>query len=104
MIILKILWAIVRTVLKIIISILQVILTVLAVGFGFAGGIFKLIGNLLGGLFIVGSLLSLMFGIMTVKEFWPMFLTGVAFGAIPNVITMYGQGAICTVKEILYKL
>ena len=104
MIILKIIGWILYAVLKMIIGVIQIILTFFATCISFGGGVFCTVGGIIGFVFVVASLLCLPSGIVIVKEFWPMFFLGVAFGAIPAVITNVGVEGIYAVKGLLSKI
>ena len=100
----RILKAILMMPVKIIIFAIQLILTVGVVIFGAAGGIVTKAGEIVGGLLILGSFLCVATGQISGDIFLKMFLGGVAFGAIPAVITKLGEEGILALKGTLYKL
>ncbi len=100
----RILKAILMMPVKIIIFAIQLILTVGVVIFGAAGGIVTKAGEIVGGLLILGSFLCVATGQISGDIFFKMFLGGVAFGAIPAVITKLGEEGILALKGTLYKL
>ena len=53
---------------------------------------------------ILGSFLCMATGQISGDIFLKMFLGGVAFGAIPAVITKLGEEGIFSAKDMLYKL
>jgi hypothetical protein len=104
MIVLKIIGAILYAVLKVAVVFLQIALTILAAFVSFGGGVVKKIGGIIGGLFIMASLMCLATGQVSGHEFWMMFLVGIAFGAIPAAIKMLGEEGIFAVKNALSKI
>ena len=100
MIVLKIIGAILYAVLKVAVVFLQIALTILAAFVSFGGGI----GRIIGGLFIMASLMYLATGQVYGHEFWMMFLVGLAFGAIPAVAKMLGEEGIYAIKGLLSKI
>ena len=100
----RILKAILMMPVKIIIFAIQLILTVGVVIFCAAGGIVTKAGEIVGGLLILGSFLCVATGQISGDIFFKMFLGGVAFGAIPAVITKLGEEGILALKGTLYKL
>jgi hypothetical protein len=104
MIILKIIGWILYALLKMIIGVVQLILTFFVICIGFGGGVFQVIGGIIGFVFVLSSVLCLSSGIVTVKEFWQMFFLGIAFGAIPTFITTLGQEGIMAIKGVLSRV
>lgn len=104
MIILKIIGWILYIVLKMVIGVIQIVLTFIATCICFGGGVFCTICGIIGFVFVVASLLCLPSGIVTVKEFWPMFFLGIALGAVPAFITNVGVEGIYAVKGLLSKI
>ena len=104
MIVIKIIGAILYAVLKVAVVFLQIALTILAAFVSFGGGVVKKIGGIIGGLFIVASIMCLATGQVSSHEFWMMFLVGIAFGAIPTFIKLFGEEGIYVIKSILYKV
>lgn len=58
----------------------------------------------MGGLLILGSLLCVTTGQISGDIFLKMFLGGVAFGAVPDVITKLGEEGILFVKGALSRI
>lgn len=81
--------------------VLQLALAVLAACVSFGGGVLQLIGRMLGTLFVGSSILCLIMGLVTGREFCEMFLLGVAFGAIPAALRRCGEGGINALRGIL---
>ena len=100
----RILKAILLAPVRIIVFAIQLVLTVGVVIFGAAGGVITKAGEIVGGLLILGSLLCVATGQVSGDIFLKMFLGGVAFAAVPAVITKLGVEGIFTIKEVLYKL
>lgn len=101
MIVLKIIGVILYAVLKVAVVFLQIALTILAAFVSFGGGVVKKIGGIIGGLFIMASLMCLATGQVSGHEFWMMFLVGIAFGAIPAAVMMLCEEGIFVVKNAL---
>ena len=72
--------------------------------FGATGGIVTKAGEIVGGLLILGSLLCVATGQISGDIFLKMFLGGVAFGAVPAVITKLGEEGILFVKGALSRI
>lgn len=104
MIVLKIIGVILYAVLKVAVVFLQIALTILAAFVSFGGGVVKKIGGIIGGLFIMASLMCLATGQVSGHEFWMMFLVGIAFGAIPAAAKMLGEEGIYAIKGALSKV
>ncbi len=68
------------------------------------GGILRLIGGILGILFAGSSILCLIMGLVSGREFWEMFLLGIAFGAIPTMLRMCGESGIYAIRSILGRI
>lgn len=100
----RILKAISMAPVRIIVFAIQIVLTVGVVIFGAAGGVVTKVGEIVGGLLILGSLLCVATGQVSGDIFLKMFLGGVAFAAVPAVITKLGEGGILWAKDALYKL
>lgn len=100
----RILKAILMAPVRIIVFAIQIVLTVGVVIFGAAGGIVTKVGEIVGGLLILGSLLCVATGQISGDIFLKMFLGGVAFGAVPAIITKLGEEGIFAIKKILYAL
>ena len=97
----RILKAILMTPVRIIVFAIQLVLTVGVVIFGAAGGIITKAGEIVGGLLILGSLLCVATGQITGDIFLKMFLGGVAFAAVPAIITKLGEEGILAIKSVL---
>ena len=104
MIVLKIIGAILYAVLKIVIGLLQIALTIVGIFFSFGMGVFERIGEIIGGLFVIGSILCLIMGIASGKEFCGMFFLGLAFGGIPASVELIGIEGITAIKDTLSKI
>lgn len=104
MIVLKIIGVILYAVLKVAVVFLQITLTILAAFVSFGGGVVKKIGGIIGGIFIMASLMCMATGQVSGHEFWMMFLVGIAFGAIPAAAMMLGEEGIFAVKNALSKI
>ena len=104
MIVLKITGAILHTVLKAIVAVIQVILTLLGICLSFGIGVFMVVGGIIGSIFVFSSVLCLIMGIASVKEFWGMMLVGVLFGGIPQLIQLIGVESIYTLKKALSRI
>ena len=104
MIVLKIIGVILYAVLKVAVVFLQIALTILAAFVSFGGGVVKKIGGIIGGLFIMASLMCMATGQVSGHEFWMMFLVGIAFGAIPAAAKMLGEEGIYAIKGALSKV
>lgn len=89
---------------RIIVFAIQLVLTVGVVIFGAAGGIVTKAGEIVGGLLILGNLLCVATGQISGDIFLKMFLGGVAFGAVPAVITKLGEEGILFVKGALSRI
>lgn len=100
----RILKAILMAPVRIIVFAIQIVLTVGVVIFGAAGGVVTKVGEIVGGLLILGSLLCVATGQVSGDIFLKMFLGGVAFATVPAVITKLGEGGILWAKDALYKL
>lgn len=100
----RILKAILLIPVRLIVFAIQLVLTVGVVIFSAAGGIVSKAGEIVGGLLILGSFLCVATGQISGDIFLKMFLGGVAFVAIPAVLTKLGEEGIFTIKEVLYKL
>ena len=100
----RILKAILMMPVKIMIFAIQLILTGGVVIFGAAGGIVTKAGEIVGGLLILGSFLCVATGQISGDIFLKMFLGGVAFGAIPAVITKLGEEGILFIKDSIAKI
>lgn len=102
MFILKIFKFLFKAILRVVLFFVQIILTVLAIVVGICGGYAELIGGIIGGLLILGSLLCIATGQVDGSIFVQMFLTGVAFSAIPAAIKALGEEGIYALKDALY--
>lgn len=89
---------------SVIVFFVQIVLTLGVVIFGAAGGIVTKAGEIVGGLLILGSLLCVATGQVSGDILLKMFLGGVAFAAVPAVITKLGEEGILWAKDALYKL
>ncbi len=85
-------------------DVLQLALAVLAACVSFGGSVLQLIGRILGTLFVGSSILCLIMGLVTGREFWEMFLLGIAFGAIPAALQMLGEGGIHALRRMLSRI
>ena len=100
----RILKAILMAPVRIIVFAIQIVLTVGVVIFGAACGVVTKVGEIVGGLLILGSLLCVATGQASGDIFLKMFLGGVAFAAVSAVITKLGEEGILWAKDALYKL
>lgn len=100
----RILKAILMAPVRIIVFAIQIVLTVGVVIFGAAGGIVTKVGEIVGGLLILGSLLCVATGQISGDIFLKMFLGGVAFGAVPAAITKLGEEGIFAIKGIIGRI
>ncbi len=100
----RILKAILMAPVRIIVFAIQIVLTVGVVIFGAACGVVTKVGEIVGGLLILGSLLCVATGQVSGDIFLKMFLGGVAFAAVSAVITKLGEEGILWAKDALYKL
>lgn len=100
----RILKAILMAPVRVIVFFIQLVLTVGVVIFGAAGGIVTKAGEIVGGLLILGSLLCVATGQITGDVFFKMFFGGVAFGAVPAVITKLGEEGILLIKDAIAKV
>lgn len=89
---------------RVIVFFIQIVLTLGVVIFGAAGGIVTKAGEIVGALLILGSLLCVATGQVSGDIFLKIFLGGVAFAAVPAVITKLGEEGILWAKDALYKL
>lgn len=87
-----------------VIGVIQIVLTFIAACISFGGGVFCTIGGIIGFVFVVASLLCLPSGIVTVKEFRPMFFLGIVFGVVPTFVTNVGVEGIYAVQGLLSKI
>ncbi len=101
MIALTIFRTILYSILKLVLYFVQLILGLFVCFFSFGCGLFEKIGEFLGSIFVLGSILCLIMGIVEWKEFWSMFFVGVAFGAIPAFIKMLGEDTLCAIIKVL---
>ena len=102
--VLKIIGMILYAVVKAVTFALWFMLTVLAACIGFGGGVLQLIGGILGTLFAVSSILCLIMGLVSGREFWEMFLLGIAFGAVPIMLRMCGESGIYAIRSMLGRI
>lgn len=100
----RILKAILMAPVRIIVFAIQIVLTVGVVIFGAACGVVTKVGEIVGGLLILGSLLCVATEQVSGDIFLKMFLGGVAFAAVSAVITKLGEEGILWAKDALYKL
>lgn len=100
----RILKAILMAPVRIIVFAIQIVLTVGVVIFGAACGVVTKVGEIVGGLLILGSLLCVATGQVSGDIFLKMLLGGVAFAAVSAVITKLGEEGILWAKDALYKL
>ena len=103
MVVWKIFKWILHAVLSVVVYILQLLLTVVGVVSTVLGSYAETIGALVGGLFIVTSLICIAIGNMEWPIFWKMTLIGVAFEAIPMLINHFAVEGILSIKELLYR-
>ena len=93
-----------HVVLKVAVFALQLVLTVLAACVYFGGGVLQRIGRIVGTLFVGSSIICLIMGLVSGREFWEMFLLGIAFGAVPAVLRMCGESGIYAIRSVLNKI
>lgn len=79
---------------------LQIVLAVLAACVNFGGSVLQRIGRLLGILFAGSSIICLIMGLVSGREFWEMFFLGIAFGAVPAVLRMCGESGIYAIRNM----
>ena len=89
---------------RLILLFIQLVLTAVALALGVTGGFVSIAGEIVGGILTLGSFLCMATGQISGDIFLKMFLGGVAFGAIPAVITKLGEEGIFAAKDMLYKL
>ncbi len=82
-------------------TVAAMVLCVMEAMFCFSTGLLKKIGGFIGGLFTISSILCLATGIVSVNEFWPMFLGGIIIGSIPLIIRSFGFHVITILKMFL---
>ena len=104
MVILRFVGFVMYGILKAIVFILQIVLTLLSSSIGFVGGIISFFGGMLGAIFVVAGIGTLLTGISSTKEFWGMMIVGIAFGVIPNLLRELGQQGIEGIIRVLRKI
>ena len=89
---------------KVVVIVLEAVLTILIYLITLVGQFLGIATGLVSGIFIIASFACLATGISAGAEFLKMFLTGVAIGAIPALLTMIGESGIDVIKGVLWKV
>lgn len=100
----KVIFKIIRLILKPFVLILQMILTIISITIGFLGGIAMIVGCIIGALLVIFSVFGLMTGQELDSSFYSMFICGVCLGVIPTTLQVWGQKGIGMLKGLLMRV